>query len=125
MIASRNLIRQFLPRTGRIAGGLGSRTRRRRIGGRRNNLRRRRPEPRRLIKSIRPPIGSFGRAVYEHAHPIEHTVKRRAPASLTRLGKMIRMPIPAAKINLTRSEEHTSELQSLMRISYAVFCLQK
>src|SRR3546814_9700342 len=26
---------------------------------------------------------------------------------------------------LERSEEHTSELQSLMRISYAVFCLQK
>src|SRR3546814_9767732 len=26
---------------------------------------------------------------------------------------------------LTRSEEHTSELQSLMRISYAVFCLTK
>src|SRR3546814_7382421 len=25
---------------------------------------------------------------------------------------------------LSRSEEHTSELQSLMRISYAVFCLQ-
>src|SRR3546814_8856367 len=30
------------------------------------------------------------------------------------------MEIPA-----TRSEEHTSELQSLMRISYAVFCLKK
>src|SRR3546814_5959993 len=30
-----------------------------------------------------------------------------------------------AKISLTRSEEHTSELQSLMRISYAVFCLKK
>src|SRR3546814_1808494 len=29
---------------------------------------------------------------------------------------------PARKI---RSEEHTSELQSLMRISYAVFCLKK
>src|SRR3546814_4144806 len=28
-------------------------------------------------------------------------------------------------IRQTRSEEHTSELQSLMRISYAVFCLQK
>src|SRR3546814_5989641 len=28
-------------------------------------------------------------------------------------------------ILLTRSEEHTSELQSLMRISYAVFCLKK
>src|SRR3546814_9101439 len=27
--------------------------------------------------------------------------------------------------NGTRSEEHTSELQSLMRISYAVFCLKK
>src|SRR3546814_3638585 len=28
-------------------------------------------------------------------------------------------------INNKRSEEHTSELQSLMRISYAVFCLKK
>src|SRR3546814_7047129 len=27
--------------------------------------------------------------------------------------------------NFQRSEEHTSELQSLMRISYAVFCLKK
>src|SRR3546814_10243586 len=27
--------------------------------------------------------------------------------------------------NIRRSEEHTSELQSLMRISYAVFCLKK
>src|SRR3546814_6751522 len=27
--------------------------------------------------------------------------------------------------DVMRSEEHTSELQSLMRISYAVFCLQK
>src|SRR3546814_3876672 len=29
------------------------------------------------------------------------------------------------RIYLARSEEHTSELQSLMRISYAVFCLKK
>src|SRR3546814_5149615 len=29
------------------------------------------------------------------------------------------------KIRTERSEEHTSELQSLMRISYAVFCLKK
>src|SRR3546814_7536431 len=28
-------------------------------------------------------------------------------------------------VSRTRSEEHTSELQSLMRISYAVFCLKK
>src|SRR3546814_1325197 len=31
----------------------------------------------------------------------------------------------ARKIVIARSEEHTSELQSLMRISYAVFCLKK
>src|SRR3546814_10073537 len=31
----------------------------------------------------------------------------------------------AALIFAVRSEEHTSELQSLMRISYAVFCLKK
>src|SRR3546814_10838774 len=33
---------------------------------------------------------------------------------------------PPVKVTLAgRSEEHTSELQSLMRISYAVFCLKK
>src|SRR3546814_2572073 len=31
----------------------------------------------------------------------------------------------ASATSVARSEEHTSELQSLMRISYAVFCLQK
>src|SRR3546814_5972918 len=31
----------------------------------------------------------------------------------------------AARQRYSRSEEHTSELQSLMRISYAVFCLKK
>src|SRR3546814_6031904 len=31
----------------------------------------------------------------------------------------------AARCDQRRSEEHTSELQSLMRISYAVFCLKK
>src|SRR3546814_2679988 len=33
--------------------------------------------------------------------------------------------IVAAAVGVVRSEEHTSELQSLMRISYAVFCLKK
>src|SRR3546814_1256768 len=32
---------------------------------------------------------------------------------------------PAGLTRVFRSEEHTSELQSLMRISYAVFCLKK
>src|SRR3546814_9713341 len=35
----------------------------------------------------------------------------------------LRLPIIVSKA--ARSEEHTSELQSLMRISYAVFCLKK
>src|SRR3546814_8599831 len=34
-------------------------------------------------------------------------------------------PSAVRKKPLRRSEEHTSELQSLMRISYAVFCLKK
>src|SRR3546814_6844232 len=33
--------------------------------------------------------------------------------------------LPQSLARSIRSEEHTSELQSLMRISYAVFCLQK
>src|SRR3546814_4140215 len=35
------------------------------------------------------------------------------------------LPGPHDLHSLLRSEEHTSELQSLMRISYAVFCLKK
>src|SRR3546814_4266027 len=36
-----------------------------------------------------------------------------------------RFSIEQMIMQLSRSEEHTSELQSLMRISYAVFCLKK
>src|SRR3546814_4810104 len=40
--------------------------------------------------------------------------------------RQLAAPEGAENINMgTRSEEHTSELQSLMRISYAVFCLKK
>src|SRR3546814_7611435 len=35
------------------------------------------------------------------------------------------LPIEKLEIKGLRSEEHTSELQSLMRISYAVFCLKQ
>src|SRR3546814_4336817 len=38
-------------------------------------------------------------------------------ADVVEFGARVRLP--------ARSEEHTSELQSLMRISYAVFCLKK
>src|SRR3546814_4819744 len=37
----------------------------------------------------------------------------------------IARPLPSFAPAGIRSEEHTSELQSLMRISYAVFCLKK
>src|SRR3546814_7689789 len=45
-------------------------------------------------------------------------------AELIAYGKMLR-DLRARVAALKRSEEHTSELQSLMRKSYAVFCLKK
>src|SRR3546814_10218590 len=42
------------------------------------------------------------------------------------LGQVLNLVFfPDRVIEVERSEEHTSELQSLMRISYAVFCLKK
>src|SRR3546814_2575549 len=38
--------------------------------------------------------------------------------------KLVKAPTSTVQLD-KRSEEHTSELQSLMRISYAVFCLKK
>src|SRR3546814_2667910 len=38
--------------------------------------------------------------------------------------RWLRFGLPGTDQALARSEEHTSELQSLMRISYAVFCLK-
>src|SRR3546814_9998865 len=51
--------------------------------------------------------------------PMSRGVCRPVAASV--LGQRIDAPADIAR----RSEEHTSELQSLMRISYAVFCLKK
>src|SRR3546814_5802355 len=55
------------------------------------------------------------------------------PAGIVRIGvvtefywRLVRHSIKSAsQPPSSRSEEHTSELQSLMRISYAVFCLKK
>src|SRR3546814_10787706 len=69
-----------------------------------------------------------------HIVLIQHQVRGRtiiahtceAGTELTRLKIGQRFPRPASPPkNAQRSEEHTSELQSLMRISYAVFCLKK
>src|SRR3546814_4115553 len=46
-------------------------------------------------------------------------------ASAATVRDIVSVGKPAYGINTGRSEEHTSELQSLMRISYAVFCLKK
>src|SRR3546814_1283452 len=51
---------------------------------------------------------------------------RRSFSSRRRTGCSDRSPSTRPDVhNTNRSEEHTSELQSLMRISYAVFCLKK
>src|SRR3546814_4902102 len=67
--------------------------------------------------------------VVDHDHPRPCTAKRRA--QLLERDRLARprladdRDIVIAGGVFERSEEHTSELQSLMRISYAVFCLQK
>src|SRR3546814_7952477 len=51
---------------------------------------------------------------------------RAVAAALAVLHRHQHLPAPARPLHrVRRSEEHTSELQSLMRISYAVFCLTK
>src|SRR3546814_5716618 len=49
----------------------------------------------------------------------------RAGSPRRRAGRVPGSPAPPSLQPPQRSEEHTSELQSLMRISYAVFCLKK
>src|SRR3546814_2347726 len=53
-----------------------------------------------------------------HIVPIDFEARRQHVAGLSRPS------LPRLRAD-GRSEEHTSELQSLMRISYAVFCLKK
>src|SRR3546814_8348129 len=57
-----------------------------------------------------------------------HSRLRRRPLDVAARRQMFeerRLPRPSEQFAPARSEEHTSELQSLMRISYAVFCLKK
>src|SRR3546814_2858884 len=55
---------------------------------------------------------------------LEHLAGITVGVALERLDHLAALA-PARAILGARSEEHTSELQSLMRISYAVFCLKK
>src|SRR3546814_7665479 len=62
-------------------------------------------------------VVALAERVAQHAHQRGLALDRRQPLAVE--AKLEHPRLPA------RSEEHTSELQSLMRISYAVFCLKK
>src|SRR3546814_8469087 len=68
------------------------------------------------------PVGYSGQAAYRAMIPMEDVPEAifATPNVLWpgRGAMLLHYPV-------SRSEEHTSELQSLMRISYAVFCLKK
>src|SRR3546814_9921658 len=60
--------------------------------------------------------------------PRAGSVRRVTPSLSWKLSprhQISRGPSRSVNAAMARSEEHTSELQSLMRISYAVFCLKK
>src|SRR3546814_3730322 len=62
----------------------------------------------------------------EEAATEERIHARSVMVSSNRLGLVAKMDVIEGEGGrVSRSEEHTSELQSLMRISYAVFCLKK
>src|SRR3546814_5520374 len=53
------------------------------------------------------------------------TAQTASPSSSAASVKEADINPQPTRLRMGRSEEHTSELQSLMRISYAVFCLKK
>src|SRR3546814_6433481 len=74
----------------------------------------------RVVLCIAPERDVLGMLVRGHL-PQGEEIERGAEA---RVRQRAHHPLARARPGL-RSEEHTSELQSLMRTSYAVFCLQK
>src|SRR3546814_10193760 len=65
-----------------------------------------------------------GLLVVRHASVTSTLVERSTYTANALPGIVVALALITVTINY-RSEEHTSELQSLMRISYAVFCLKK
>src|SRR3546814_3750198 len=55
----------------------------------------------------------------------QYLIVRRWLSLMLLFGAMVGLLAQEVAFASARSEEHTSELQSLMRISYAVFCLKK
>src|SRR3546814_5614336 len=73
-----------------------------------------------LFRSRQPDQSRSGR----QQHAAAGATRQRRQAAEDR-SRRLRAPHRATTGAVHRSEEHTSELQSLMRISYAVFCLKK
>src|SRR3546814_4457390 len=70
--------------------------------------------------SLRWPIFSGGRIRAQI-----RAADARAEAATARYERAVLTALADSETSINRSEEHTSELQSLMHISYAVFCLKK
>src|SRR3546814_3577385 len=75
-------------------------------------------------------LGDVGDFVAEHAGDlvlgVGHQHQARVDADVAADGReRVDLAVVHHEEGEIRSEEHTSELQSLMRISYAVFCLKK
>src|SRR3546814_4897348 len=73
----------------------------------------------RLVSACGFGAGQFSPRRQEHQEGIDMLL------SLAILAHLARVHVCVPRKPCRRSEEHTSELQSLMRISYAVFCLKK
>src|SRR3546814_5483807 len=74
----------------------------------------------------RDPVGRprrRGRSPRHKRKGLSHAIQKDRAA--LRTDARTRDTLSARSASVGRSEEHTSELQSLMRISYAVFCLKK
>src|SRR3546814_909679 len=90
-----------------------------------------RPPHRKRQSSPSPPrrrIVTAQRLSPRRASPLCSTPPRSgttAAQSTASCAQTAALPPKASRTSSRRSEEHTSELQSLMRISYAVFCLKK
>src|SRR3546814_6726129 len=71
----------------------------------------------------------FADVVEHHQIAVASSVDAKVRAARQQRDDMLFLFVIAGRfklqLELLRSEEHTSELQSLMRISYAVFCLKK
>src|SRR3546814_10175705 len=70
-------------------------------------------------------VGPKFRVMFQPRGMAVFRISRKARLVLPREHGRVPTHTIAEVVPVARSEEHTSELQSLMRISYAVFCLKK